>query len=253
MSDFSKDDYLADMDDVESLGAKDSENEIDKPSSGSLASSIYSSIMKESKIKSASDAKKNSDKGSKKRKKKSEGKSAESATAADSAAAGSADSAGSNADEKTENEDGSLTPLGKAKAEAAEYLEALQRERAEFINFRNRARKEQDRFRDYGVADVLTALLPALDDIDRAREHEDADSSLVAVGTKIDKVFAKFDVEKFGAKGDEFDPSKYEAVLQKTDENIDKPVVDTVVEAGYCMGDRVIRAARVVVAVPAEN
>ena len=72
MSDFSKDDYLADMDDVESLGAKDSENEIDKPSSGSLASSIYSSIMKESKVKSASEAKKkNSEKSnSKKRKKK---------------------------------------------------------------------------------------------------------------------------------------------------------------------------------------
>ena len=100
---------------------------------------------------------------------------------------------------------------------------------------------------------MLTALLPALDDIDRAREHEDADSSLVAVGSKIDKVFAKFEVEKFGAKGDEFDPSRYEAVLQKTDENVEKPVVDTVVEAGYCMGDRVIRAARVVVAVPAEN
>ena len=119
MSDFSKDDYLADMDDVEALGAKSSEDEIDKPSSGSLASSIYSSIMKESKVKPVSDAKKDSEKSSKKRKKKSEGKSAESATAADSAAAGSADSAGSNADEKTENEDGSLTPLGKAKAEAA--------------------------------------------------------------------------------------------------------------------------------------
>ncbi|MBQ1282177.1 MAG: nucleotide exchange factor GrpE [Bifidobacteriaceae bacterium] len=252
MSDFSKDDYLADMDDVEALGAKSSEDEIDKPSSGSLASSIYSSIMKESKVKPVSDAKKDSEKSSKKRKKKSDSiKSAD--PAASAPAADSAQSAGTQADEKIENEDGSLTPLGKAKAEAAEYLEALQRERAEFINFRNRARKEQDRFRDYGVADVLTALLPALDDIDRAREHEDADSSLVAVGTKIDKVFAKFDVEKFGAKGDEFDPSKYEAVLQKTDENIDKPVVDTVVEAGYCMGDRVIRAARVVVAVPAEN
>lgn len=242
MSDFSKDDYLADMDDVESLGAKDSENEIDKPSSGSLASSIYSSIMKESKVKSASEAKKkNSEKSNSKKRKKKFGSD-------DSQLTDDAKTA-----QKEENEDGSLTPLGKAKAEAAEYLEALQRERAEFINFRNRARKEQDRFREYGVADVLTALLPALDDIDRAREHEDADSSLVAVGTKIDKVFAKFDVEKFGAKGDEFDPSKYEAVLQKTDENIDKPVVDTVVEAGYCMGDRVIRAARVVVAVPAEN
>ena len=242
MSDFSKDDYLADMDDVESLGAKDSENEIDKPSSGSLASSIYSSIMKESKVKSASEAKKkNSEKSnSKKRKKKFGGDDSQFTDDAKTA-------------QKEENEDGSLTPLGKAKAEAAEYLEALQRERAEFINFRNRARKEQDRFREYGVADVLTALLPALDDIDRAREHEDADSSLVAVGSKIDKVFAKFEVEKFGAKGDEFDPSRYEAVLQKTDENVEKPVVDTVVEAGYCMGERVIRAARVVVAVPAED
>ena len=203
MSDFSKDDYLADMDDVESLGAKDSENEIDKPSSGSLASSIYSSIMKESKVKSASEAKKkNSEKSnSKKRKKKFGGDDSQLTDDAKTA-------------QKEENEDGSLTPLGKAKAEA----EAA-----------------------------------ALDDIDRAREHEDADSSLVAVGSKIDKVFAKFEVEKFGAKGDEFDPSRYEAVLQKTDENVEKPVVDTVVEAGYCMGERVIRAARVVVAVPAED
>ena len=143
-----------------------------------------------------------------------------------------------------------LTPLGKAKKEAADYLEALQRERAEFINYRNRAKKEQDRFRQHGIIDVLTALLPALDDIDRIREHSEMDDSFKAVAAKIDKAFEKFGVEKFGEKGEDFDPTKHDAILHKPDPNAEKETVDTVVEAGYRIGDRVIRAARVVVASP---
>ena len=143
-----------------------------------------------------------------------------------------------------------LTPLGKAKKEAADYLEALQRERAEFINYRNRAKKEQDRFRQHGILDVLTALLPALDDIDRIREHSEMDDSFKAVAAKIDKAFEKFGVEKFGEKGEDFDPTKHDAILHKPDPNAEKETVDTVVEAGYRIGDRVIRAARVVVASP---
>ena len=138
----------------------------------------------------------------------------------------------------------------KAKKEAAEYLEALQRERAEFINFRNRAQKEQERFRQHGIIDVLTALLPALDDIDRIREHSEMDDSFKAVANKIDKAFEKFGVEKFGEKGEDFDPTKHDAILHKPDPNAEKETVDTVVEAGYRIGDRVIRAARVVVASP---
>lgn len=143
-----------------------------------------------------------------------------------------------------------MTPLGKAKKEAAEYLEALQRERAEFINFRNRAAKEQDRFRQHGIIDVLTALLPALDDIDRIREHSEMDDSFKAVSTKIDKAFEKFGVEKFGEKGEDFDPTKHDAILHKPDPDATKETVDAVVEAGYRIGDRVIRAARVVVSSP---
>ena len=104
-----------------------------------------------------------------------------------------------NGDQQDADED-TLTPLGKAKKEAADYLEALQRERAEFINYRNRAKKEQDRFRQHGIIDVLTALLPALDDIDRIREHSEMDDSFKAVAAKIDKAFEKFGVEKFGEK-----------------------------------------------------
>ena len=141
-------------------------------------------------------------------------------------------------------------PPCQAKKEAAEYLEALQRERAEFINFRNRAQKEQERFRQHGIIDVLTALLPALDDIDRIREHSEMDDSFKAVANKIDKAFEKFGVEKFGEKGEDFDPTKHDAILHKPDPNAEKETVDTVVEAGYRIGDRVIRAARVVVASP---
>ena len=124
----------------------------------------------------------------------------------------------------------------------------MQRERAEFVNYRNRAQREQERFRQHGIIDVLTALLPALDDIDRIREHSEMDDSFKAVAAKIDKAFEKFGVEKFGEKGEEFDPTKHEAILHKPDAEAEKETVDTVVEAGYRIGDRVIRAARVVVA-----
>ena len=179
-------------------------------------------------------------------------KPADSQPAADQPAApkpeeGSSDAG--NGDQQDADED-TLTPLGKAKKEAADYLEALQRERAEFINYRNRAKKEQDRFRQHGIIDVLTALLPALDDIDRIREHSEMDDSFKAVAAKIDKAFEKFGVEKFGEKGEDFDPTKHDAILHKPDPNAEKETVDTVVEAGYRIGDRVIRAARVVVASP---
>ena len=151
---------------------------------------------------------------------------------------------------ESESAEDALTPLGKAKQEAAEYLEALQRERAEFINYRNRAQKEQERFRQHGIIDVLTALLPALDDIDRIREHSEMDDSFKAVSAKIDKAFEKFGVEKFGEKGEDFDPTRHDAILHRPDPTADKEIVDTVVEAGYRIGDRVIRAARVVVASP---
>ena len=177
-----------------------------------------------------------------------------SAKDASSADAQADDKAGSDSAKEDGADKGSegLTPLGQAKKEAADYLEALQRERAEFVNFRNRAKKEQDIFRQHGIVDVLTALLPALDDIDRIKEHGQMDDSFQAVAKKIDKTFEKFGVEKFGEKGEDFDPTKHEAILHKPDPEAKKETVDTVVEAGYRIGDRVIRAARVVVTSPGQ-
>ena len=217
MSEFNKDDYLNDLPDPSDAEAAA------QASSGADASAESGSAQD-----SAAQAPSN-----------------EGADAAPAAAEGEKTGEG-----QSDSAEDTLTPLGKAKKEAADYLEALQRERAEFINYSNRTQKEQERFRQHGIIDVLTALLPALDDIDRIREHSEMDDSFKAVATKIDKAFEKFGVEKFGEKGEDFDPTKHDAILHKPDADAEKETVDTVVEAGYRIGDRVIRAARVVVASP---
>ena len=222
MSDFNKDEYLNDLPDMDNL-------------SGQAAPAAGASQESQNNGDSAASATSDS--------------AATSETAANAESSESQEN-GDAADGATQDGEDTLTPLGQAKKEAAEYLEALQRERAEFINFRNRSQKEQERFRQHGIIDVLTALLPALDDIDRIREHSEMDESFKAVSAKIDKAFEKFGVEKFGEKGEDFDPTKHDAILHKPDPQAEKETVDTVVEAGYRIGDRVIRAARVVVASP---
>ena len=222
MSDFNKDEYLNDLPDMDNL-------------SGQAAPAAGASQESQNNGDSAASATSDS---------------ADSAATAANAASSESQENGDAADGATQDGEDTLTPLGQAKKEAAEYLEALQRERAEFINFRNRSQKEQERFRQHGIIDVLTALLPALDDIDRIREHSEMDESFKAVSAKIDKAFEKFGVEKFGEKGEDFAPTKHDAILHKPDPQAEKETVDTVVEAGYRIGDRVIRAARVVVASP---
>lgn len=241
MSDFNANEYLQDMEDADSLGVGAAGD-----SAESSAESSVQDAENANHAETKADAKTDAD--------VSADDSASEASEASADSTNSVNSEGSSDSEDSQNADeGSLTPLGKAKKEAAEYLEALQRERAEFINFRNRASKEQDRFRQHGIIDVLTALLPALDDIDRIREHSDMDDSFKAVATKLDKAFEKFGVEKFGEKGEDFDPTKHDAILHRPDPNATKETVDAVVEAGYRIGDRVIRAARVVVASPNNN
>ena len=227
MSDFNKDEYLNDLPDMDDLSGQAA------PAAGADSAASAGSADKPAADTSAAQEASVAD---------ATAKSQDNGDAAAKCDADKSDKDGKDGD--------TLTPLGQAKKEAAEYLEALQRERAEFINFRNRAQKEQDRFRQHGIIDVLTALLPALDDIDRIREHSEMDDSFKAVANKIDKAFEKFGVEKFGEKGEDFDPTKHDAILHKPDPNAEKETVDTVVEAGYRIGDRVIRAARVVVASP---
>lgn len=147
-------------------------------------------------------------------------------------------------------EAGEDSALLAAKAEAAEHLDALQRERASFVNYRNRSLRDQEAARVRGVQDVLAALLPVLDDIERAREHAELNGPMAAIADKLDQSLGKFGVERFGKVGEEFDPTVHDALMHSTDAEATATTVSLVVEPGYRIGDKVVRAARVGVVGP---
>ncbi|SKC41840.1 nucleotide exchange factor GrpE [Krasilnikoviella flava] len=137
-----------------------------------------------------------------------------------------------------------------AKAQAAEHLDALQRERASFTNYRNRSLRDQEAARTQGTQDVLAALLPVLDDIERAKQHAELSGPMAAIAEKLDASLAKFGIERFGQVGEEFDPTVHEALMHNVDAEATSATVSLVVEPGYRIGDKVVRAARVGVVGP---
>ncbi|MFE4467067.1 nucleotide exchange factor GrpE [Oerskovia sp. NPDC056781] len=137
-----------------------------------------------------------------------------------------------------------------AQSEAAAHLDALQRERASFTNYRNRSLRDQEAARVKGVEDVLAALLPVLDDIDRARQHGELDGPFVAISDKLDASLAKFGVERYGVVGEEFDPTVHEALMHQVDPEATSATVNMVIEPGYRIGEKIVRAARVSVVGP---
>ncbi|MCJ7857222.1 nucleotide exchange factor GrpE [Corynebacterium kalidii] len=136
--------------------------------------------------------------------------------------------------------------LSDAEIQLAERTADLQRVTAEYANYRRRTERDRVGIGEAAKADVAASLLPIRDDLDLAEQHGDLNGPLKAVADKLDSVLAGLKVETFGAEGDEFDPSKHEAVQDAS--SGDDKAVGTVLRKGYRMGDRVLRTAMVVIA-----
>lgn len=133
---------------------------------------------------------------------------------------------------------------------AAERLEDLLRLKAEFTNFKNRTAKEKEQLRDFVVADLVSALLPVIDDIDAARKHGDLeDGPFAAIATKLEETLMKQGLERFGEVGEPFNPQVHEAVLQQPTSEVEPDAVSMVLRNGYRVKDRLVRTAQVAVAV----
>jgi len=145
-------------------------------------------------------------------------------------------------------------PLNADAALAAERLEDLRRLQAEYVNYKKRVDRDRSVARDQGVSHVLESMLPVLDEIHLAREHGDLDSGPAAtIVDKLEAVLAKLGIERFGAAGDEFDPNHHEALMRLESDLPEGATATTVVQVlqpGYRMGERIVRAARVAVADP---
>jgi len=145
------------------------------------------------------------------------------------------------------------TELEKAKSECAAYLDRAARIQAEFDNYRKRAAREQQDYREYALTDALKTLLPILDSLDRAVKTNAASLDEYRSGIElIDKQFhdalAKLGVQPIAAEGESFDPNLHQAVqMVDTDEAADNQVIDEL-QRGYKLKDRLLRPAMVRVA-----
>ena len=142
-------------------------------------------------------------------------------------------------------------------AEATQLKEALaertgdlQRLQAEYVNYKRRVDRDRDVTRRAGVEGVLRDLLPILDDLRSAGEHGELTGGFKAVGDEVERLAGKYGLETFGTKGDPFDPHVHEALLHAHATGITGPTCVEILQPGYRVGDKVLRAARVAVAEP---
>jgi molecular chaperone GrpE len=136
--------------------------------------------------------------------------------------------------------------------ERDEYLDALQRLKAEFDNYRKRAAREQLEQAARASERLVKELLPVLDDLERAlvaaSDHEEAqlEEGVRLVHRALVEALGREGLVEIETEG-RFDPHVHEALLTQPSEAEEGSVLD-VLQKGYRLGDRVLRPARVVVA-----
>jgi molecular chaperone GrpE len=134
----------------------------------------------------------------------------------------------------------------------AEYRDRAARAEAELKNFRTRVERDRAANREIVIAEVIRNLLPAIDDLDRAESHGDLTegSPLAIVAAKLRGGFEKYGLVKVGEVGEAFDPKLHEAIVQVYSKDVTVNTVADVIEPGYALGERLLRAAKVAVSVP---
>jgi molecular chaperone GrpE len=148
-------------------------------------------------------------------------------------------------------------PLAQAQAEAARLKDAWLRTAADFDNFRKRTRREIEDARRGGREDLIRALLPVFDNLERALQSAQRTSDVKAMAEGLKMVERQF-VDALGREGitrvptvgHPFDPTVHEAIQQVESGDHVPGTVLAEVQPGYTQGDRLLRAAMVVVAKP---
>lgn len=160
---------------------------------------------------------------------------------------GPADAAGAPASDPAQDE------LTVTRMDLAERTADLQRLQAEFVNYKRRVERDRELIRENATYAALTPIIEVLDTIDRAREHAELEGGFKTVAEQLERTVEKLGLAKFGTPGDAFDPSLHEALSHVgEDPDVEVTTCKVIAKAGYRIGDRVVRAAQVLVADPAQ-
>jgi molecular chaperone GrpE len=141
-------------------------------------------------------------------------------------------------------------PAAEVDERVASLTEDLQRLQAEYVNYKRRVDRDRDLVKQNATFSVLSALLPVLDDLDRAREHGELEGGLKAVADSLERIVAAAGLVKFGRPGDPFDPRLHEALMHGHAPGVTTTTCQNIVKAGYSFGERVVRPAQVTVVDP---
>jgi molecular chaperone GrpE len=153
--------------------------------------------------------------------------------------------------EQTEQQETEVDALAAVSRERDDYLDALQRLKAEFDNYRKRVARDQRELAARAHERLMKELVPVLDDLERAlefaSEHDDAklEEGVRLVHRSLADALAREGLVQIETDG-KFDPHTQEALLSQPSEAEEGNVIQ-VLQKGYTLGDRVLRPARVVV------
>ena len=152
----------------------------------------------------------------------------------------------SNDDVEIIEEQPQVDPLKEAQEQAEKYLDMARRIQADFDNYRKRTQRENEDFKKYASAGIVTDLLTVVDDLDRALDHAEGDDVFVTgirgVRANLMKVLEKNGLEEIPADG-KFDPNYHEALMSVEGEEDDQ--IAEVFQKGYTLNGKVIRFTKV--------
>jgi len=143
--------------------------------------------------------------------------------------------------------------LADVDAKVGELTADLQRVHAEYANYRKRVERDRESNRDLAIGSSLAELLPVLDDIGRARDHGDLDGAFKSVAEALEATVARQGLERFGAAGEQFDPTVHEAITHTHSAEVTVTTCISVFQPGYRFKGRILRPAIVAVADPEQD
>src|SRR5258708_4738056 len=120
----------------------------------------------------------------------------------------------------------------------AERTADLQRVQAEYANYRKRVERDRVAVREQALASVVAELLPVLDDIGRAREHDELTGGFKAVADALEAAASKLGLTMFGEAGEPFDPNVHEALMHAYSPDVTEPTCVQILQPGYKVGER---------------
>ncbi|MDO9494396.1 MAG: nucleotide exchange factor GrpE [Nocardioides sp.] len=141
--------------------------------------------------------------------------------------------------------------LTRTRRDLTELTTDLQRLQAEYLNYKRRVERDRELVRENATYAALTPIVEVLDNIDRAREHGPLDDGFKTVAEQLERVVTGLGLTRFGEAGDPFDPTVHEALSHiGEDPDVSVTTCKVIAKAGYKIGNRVVRAAQVLVVDP---